>query len=135
MENSHLRLGQLDDRIADELAGTVPGDLAAAVHVDDRRSRIAGRPVGRCRPLPGRVHRLVLEQQAAVRGLAGHAPGVHAPLQFPGLAVLHASGAEVKVDKLTHFSQLTPGRPKGWPVSAQRAPAPRAARPQSAGGQ
>ena len=29
------RVGQLDDRVADELAGAVPGDLAAAVDVDD----------------------------------------------------------------------------------------------------
>jgi hypothetical protein len=77
----------------------------------------------------------MLEQQAAVGNLIGHPPGVHAPLQVPGLAVLHGSRAELKVGKLTHFSQLTPGRPKGWPVSAQRAPAPRAASPQSAGGQ
>ena len=35
------RFGQPDDRIADKLAGTVPGDLAAAIGVDD------GRPVDR----------------------------------------------------------------------------------------
>ena len=32
------RLGQADDRIADQLAGAVPGDLAAAVGVDDGRA-------------------------------------------------------------------------------------------------
>ena len=37
---------QLDDRIAGQLPGAVPGDLAAAVHVDNRRARIAERPVG-----------------------------------------------------------------------------------------
>ena len=121
------RLAELDDRVSGQLPGTVPGDLAAAVHVDDRRSRIAERPVGRCRPLARRVHRLVLEQQAAVGNLVGHPPGVHAPLQVPGLAVLHGCRAELKVDKLTHFSQLTPGRAEGWPACAQRAPAARAA--------
>jgi hypothetical protein len=60
---------------------------------------------------------------------------VHASLEVPGLAILHGSRAELKVGKLTHFSQLTPGRPEGWPVSAQRAPAPRAAGAQPAGGQ
>ena len=36
------RLGEAQDRVADELAGTVPGDLAAAVDVDDGGS--VGRP-------------------------------------------------------------------------------------------
>ena len=31
------RLAELDDRVAGQLPGPVPGDLAAAVHVDDRR--------------------------------------------------------------------------------------------------
>src|SRR6266566_1349334 len=115
-------LAQLDDRVPGQLPGAVPGDLAAAVHVDDRRSRIAERPVGCCRALAGRVHRLVLEQQAAVRNLVGHPPGMHAPLQVPGLAVLHRGGAELKVEEVTHFSQLTPGQatviPAWRPASA-----------------
>ena len=36
------RFGQSDDRIADQLAGPVPGDLAAAVGVDDGRCRRPG---------------------------------------------------------------------------------------------
>ena len=126
------RLAELDDRVSGQLPGTVPGDLAAAVHVDDRRSRVAERPVGHRRPLAGRVHRLVLEQQAAVGNLVGHAPGVHAPLQIPALAVLHGSGAELKVDKLTHFPQLTPGPAEG---RSRRAGAPRSASVQLAGAQ
>jgi hypothetical protein len=101
---------ELDDRVPGQLPGTVPSDLAAAIHVDDRRPRIAERPVGYRGSLAGRVYGLVLEQQAAVGNLVGHAPGVHAPLQIPALAVLHRSGAETKVDKLAHFSQLTPDR-------------------------
>ena len=57
----------------------------------------------------------MLEQQAAVGNLVGHAPCVHVSLQVPALAVLHGSGAEVKVGELTHFSQLTPGRTAGRP--------------------
>jgi hypothetical protein len=38
---------------------------------------------------------------------------VHASLQIPARAVLHRIGAEIKVGKLTHFSQLTPGRIAG----------------------
>ena len=39
-------VGQRDDRVADQLAGAVEGDRAAAVDVDDRRA-VAGRPAGR----------------------------------------------------------------------------------------
>jgi hypothetical protein len=40
---------------------------------------------------------------------------VHAPLQIPALAVLHGSGAELNVNKLAHFPQLTPGPAEGGP--------------------
>ena len=43
------RLGQPDDRIADQLAGAVPGDLAAAVGVDDGRAVDTGRSCGSVR--------------------------------------------------------------------------------------
>ena len=54
------RLGQADDRIADQLAGAVPGDLAAAVGVDDggaRRpaARAARCACPRCRPADARA--------------------------------------------------------------------------------
>ena len=42
------RLGQPDDRIADQLAGAVPGDLAAAVGVDHRACRRPGARAVRC---------------------------------------------------------------------------------------
>jgi hypothetical protein len=91
----------------------VPGDLAAAVHVDDRRARITERPVRRGRPLARRVDGLVLEQQAAVGRLVGYAPGVNASLQVPAFEVIDGGGADVKVDKLAHFSQPTSGRADG----------------------
>jgi hypothetical protein len=34
---------------------------------------------------------------------------MHAPLQVPGLAVLHRDSAKLKVEEVTHFSQFTPG--------------------------
>ena len=47
-------VGQRDDRVADQLAGTVEGDLAAAVDVDHRSAAGVGRPLVRarcaCRP-------------------------------------------------------------------------------------
>ena len=77
------RLGQLDDRVADELAGTVPGDLAAAVDVDDRGA--VDRPLEVERALAGGVDRRVLEQQHGVgrlvrdaRCLAARAARSHA---------------------------------------------------------
>ena len=70
------RLGQPHDRVADELARTVPGDLAAAVDVDDRRA--VPRPLVRLGALAGGVDGLVLEQQDGVGGrLAGAHVGVH----------------------------------------------------------
>ena len=41
------RLAELDDWVADQLPGAVPGDLAAPVHLDHGRARVAQRPVGR----------------------------------------------------------------------------------------
>ena len=48
------RLGQPDDRVADQLARPVPGDLAAAVGVDDRVCR---RSAARAAPCAGRRYR------------------------------------------------------------------------------
>ena len=106
------RLTELDDRVAGQLPGPVPGDLAATVHIDHRGARVAERPVRCGCPLAGRVNGFVLEQQAAVGRLVGDPPGVHASLQVPALEVADR-GAEAKVDKLTHFSQLTPGQAAG----------------------
>ena len=99
LEGPHVRhhvhrLAQLHDRVRGELAGAVPGDLAAAVDVDDRRPGVAERPVGHRRPLAGGVDRRVLEQQAAVRDLAENPPPVHRALRLPGLAVVHGFRAE-----------------------------------------
>ena len=58
-------LGQPDDRVADELAGAVERDLAAAVDVDDRRAAVDG-PLPRLGALAGGVDRRVLEQQHRV---------------------------------------------------------------------
>jgi len=57
---------------------------------------------------------------------------VHAPLQIPAFAVLHGSGAEVKVDKLTHFAQLTRGQAAAGPGRFTGSPARGAGHPQRA---
>ena len=59
------RVGQPQDRVADELARAVPGDLAAAVDVDDRGA--VDRALPRLGALAGGVDRRVLEQQDGVR--------------------------------------------------------------------
>ena len=81
------------DRIADELAGAVVGQLAAAVDVDDVDPALAipvlaERQLARQRPAPARVDRRVLEQQQRVRDRVGLARGPHALLQRERLAVL-----------------------------------------------
>ena len=63
------RLGEADDRVADQLAGAVPGDLAAAVGVD-HGCAVDGALVRLGAPARG-VDRRVLEQQQRVRP-AGH---------------------------------------------------------------
>jgi hypothetical protein len=88
------RLAQLHDRVPDELAGAVPGDLPAAVHVDHGRARVADRPVQRAGALARRVDRPVLEQQADIGDLPPHPPFVQYPLQVPGFLVRDRGGAE-----------------------------------------
>ena len=61
------------DRVADELAGAVPGDLAAAVDVDDRGA--VGGPLVRLGALAGGVDRGVLEQQRRCRAGRRRRPG------------------------------------------------------------
>ncbi len=86
-------LRQGDDRVADQLAGAVEGDLAAAVDVDHRRRSpaVVDRPlVGLGAPARG-VDRRVLEQQHRVGARARDARGVQRALALPGGEVVHPS--------------------------------------------
>src|SRR5690606_20822222 len=47
------RVGQREDGVADDLAGPVPGDLAAAIDVDDRSAGVQQRALERLSPLSG----------------------------------------------------------------------------------
>ena len=67
-----------DDRIADQLAGTVPGDPAAAVDVDDRGA--VGREVRRPGAAAGGVDGGVLQEHEHVRDGAVDAGGGEGPL-------------------------------------------------------
>ena len=76
------RVGQPHDRVADQLARAVPGDLAAAVDVDHRRA--VERPVRRLGALAGRVDARVLQQQHRVGRRAVRDGLVQPPLLGPG---------------------------------------------------
>jgi hypothetical protein len=82
-----------DDRVADELARAVIGELAAAVDRDDV-DPLLGVPRGRERQVavlrapPARVHGRVLKQQQHVGQLVGLAAGAHRLLQRERRAVL-----------------------------------------------
>ena len=75
-------VGQRDDRVADELAGAVEGDLAAAVDVDDVGAARVERSLVRVGALAGGEDRRVLEEQHGGLLLAGDDPGVHVALEL-----------------------------------------------------
>jgi hypothetical protein len=101
-------VGQRHDRVADQLARSVEGDLAAAVHVDDRRAAgIRGPLVGR-RALAGGEHRRVLEQQDGGRLVASHDPSMHLSLQLPGREVVDGVGAEARDPEVQRHASTVP---------------------------
>ena len=113
------RVGQPHDRVADELPGAVPGDLAAAVDVDDRacRRRAAPRPrcaCRRCRPAGARA-----AGRCPGPG-AGDDLGVDLALAGPRLLVGHHAGphdAQLAHDvERTRAGVVTPGcrTSEGW---------------------
>ena len=82
------RLSEPDDRIAHQLPRAVPGDFAAAVHVDDGRA--VGGPLVGLRAFPGGVHRRVLQQQQGV--VATGDPSIcELALQLPGGEIVEAA--------------------------------------------
>src|SRR5699024_11013252 len=86
------RVGELQDWVADQLTGAVPGDPPAPVDVHHRRT--VHRPVAGFGALTRSVHRRVLQQQHGVAvGAAG--PLVHqVALPLPGVSVVdHADVA------------------------------------------
>ena len=84
-------VGEPDDRIADQLPGTVPGDLAAAIHVDDGRA--VGGPLVRFGALARRVHGRVLQEEDGIGRPATRNVGVHGTLVFEGRQIRHGVGA------------------------------------------
>jgi hypothetical protein len=103
------RARELLDRVAHQLARSVPGDLPAAVHVDDGGA-VEGPLIVRGAPA-GRVDRRVFEKQHGVGNLVGEPRRVHPALLVPRLLVLDGLGSEPHADEpqLTHGKRL-PGR-------------------------
>ena len=96
-ESPHVRddidgLDEAHDRVADDLAGAVPGDLAAAVDVDDGGavggSFVAGGAGA------GGEHRFVLEQQQRVGSRARGDLAVDPALERPAVGVGDQVGSE-----------------------------------------
>lgn len=84
--------GQADDGVAHELAGTVPGDLAAAIDIDDGGA-VQG-ALERLRAPAGGVDGGVLEEEERVRSRACDHIGMGTPLEFPPLGVPDGLGSE-----------------------------------------
>ena len=86
------RVRQAQDGIPDELAGPVPGDLAAAVDVDDGSA--VGRALGVLGAFAGRVHGRVLQEDDGVRRLPGDDGTMGScALKLEGFQVRHGVGA------------------------------------------
>ena len=106
-------LTQTDHRIADQLTGAVPGDLAAPVGVDDG-DPVPG-PFVRLRAFTGGVDPGVLEQQEGIRP-PGHSGIGEFPLELPGRQVVDAAELPdlhricIRSDGLPHLVDgTTPG--------------------------
>ena len=98
-------LGEPDDRIADELSGAVPRDLAAAVNVDDGSS--VGGTLVPCGARTGREDGLMLEQQERVGALARDDARVDLALQRPAVGVGDQVGGE---PHRAHIEHVAPSR-------------------------
>src|SRR5262249_37748632 len=105
------RFSQSDDRIADQLPWTMPGDLAAAVGVDDG-SAINWSLVRLSAPSRG-VDGRVLQKQQRI-GAAGHSGVGQVALQLPGSEVVDrpqlADGdrGRYRPDGTNHAGEATP---------------------------
>jgi len=92
---------QIEDRIADELSGTVVRYIPAAVRVDDLDARgfdhrLVAQQVIVTATAPDRDHRLMLGQDQRVIRAAHHGL-MHFLLQLPDFAVI---GQSIQADKL-----------------------------------
>ena len=97
VNNEHC-FGEPDDRVSDELARPMPGDLASAVNVDHRRA--IQRPFVRLCSLACGVDAAVLQEQNGVCSRASGDLGVDGPLQIPRRLVVEMFTAQSQVDEL-----------------------------------
>ena len=97
-------VAEVEDGIADELAGAVIGGLAAAIDLDDGMGKMRGAAqAGLVRGAANGVNRVVLEEQELIGDGAGAALGNEAVLEGEGLPVidpaqpLDGKGVQVQV--------------------------------------
>ncbi len=93
-------LDEADDRVADELARPVPGDLATSIHVDHGCAVL--RSLLRLGSFARGVHRLVFEKDQGVRARAVDHLGVDGTLQRPPVEVRHRCRSESGGEDLKH---------------------------------
>ena len=106
-------VGQPDDRVADQLAGPVEGDLAAAIDVDDGCAARIGRPLVGVGALAGGEDRRVLEQQHGAGTIARGDLRVDAALEVPRVDVVDRVGAdaghlEVQIGHVIRATRASP---------------------------
>ena len=82
--------GEIQDRIADQLAGAVPGGLAAATDLDEGSREVGGiAEAGAVRGTADGEDGIVLEQEEGVRRIACEMPGHDFLLEREALGVIN----------------------------------------------
>ena len=87
----------------------MPGDVAAAIDVDDGCARITDWPVEGSRPFASRVDGLVLQQQAGIGDQASHPLLVDLSLQLPGIGIANRGGSQAEASEhqlIVHAASL-----------------------------
>ena len=98
------RLRKPQNRVSDQLTGTVPGDLAPAVDIDNRD--VANRSLVRLGAFAGGVDGLVLEQQHGVWGLALAHRSMQVVLLGEAIGVRHQPTADAVNEDIDHRTNI-----------------------------
>ena len=125
MSSRSRRIEKPHDRITDELPGTVPRDLPAAIDVDHRCP--VGGTLVRLRPLASRIDRVVFEQDERVGAGTCDDLAVDAALHLPGVEIGNCRGRQARHHHIEHASlrsfwtasnnTLNPGNADVYPSS------------------
>lgn len=97
-------VGESDDGIAHQLPGSVPGDFAATIDVNDLGA--VCRALVRLGALAGRVNAGVFEEKQGIWRAPGDNILVHASLKIPRVTVVHRIAVESKDLHVQHENSL-----------------------------